>query len=79
MTEALQLIQRAVALQPANPFFLDSLGWAYFKTGKLNEAERYLSDSVRLDGSSAIRQEHLGDTYMRLGKSELVRAAWNKA
>ena len=49
LTEALQLIQRAVNAQPTNASFLHSLGWAHFKLDHLDEAERYLSESVRRD------------------------------
>ena len=36
--EAEPLIERAIALQPDNPAIIDSLGWLYFREGKLNEA-----------------------------------------
>lgn len=54
LTEALRMIQRATELQPANAIFLHSLGWAHFKLDQLEEAARYLSESVRLDGASAL-------------------------
>jgi Flp pilus assembly protein TadD len=79
LAEALQLIRRAVDAQPTNPYFLDGLGWAYFKLGHLDEAERYIGESVRLDGTSLLPQEHLGDVYSRQGKVQQARAAWGKA
>ena len=79
LDEAFQMIQRAVRSQPANPSFLDSLGWVYFKLGKLEEAERYLRDAARRKPGSADIQEHLGDLLQRLGQLEEARAAWRKA
>ena len=79
LTEALEMIQRAVRAEPANPSFLDSLGWAYFKLGKLTEAERHLSEAARRDNQSATIQEHLGDLYQKLGKTHQALAAWKKA
>jgi Tfp pilus assembly protein PilF len=79
LTEALNLIQRAVDAQPANPSFLDSLGWVHFKLGHLDEAERYLSESVRLNEESALAQEHLGDVHARRGETRQARDAWKKA
>lgn len=79
LEEALALIQRAVQAEPANPSFLDSLGWAYFKLNRLEEAERHLTEAARRSSSSFTIQEHLGDVYHRLGKSEQARLAWNKA
>jgi len=79
LTEALNLIQRAVDAQPANPSFLGSLGWVHFKLGHLDEAERYLSESVRLNEASALTQEHLGDVHARRGETRQAREAWKNA
>ncbi|HUQ34610.1 MAG TPA: tetratricopeptide repeat protein [Pyrinomonadaceae bacterium] len=79
LTEALEMIQRAVRTNPTNSSFLDSLGWAYFKLGRLEEAERHLTEAARRNTTSVAIQEHLGDLYQRRGKTELARAAWQKA
>ena len=79
LTEALEMIQRAVRANPTNSSFLDSLGWAYFKLGKLDEAERHLMDAARRNNQSAAIQEHLGDVYQKRGKTEQAREAWQKA
>lgn len=73
------MIQRAVRANPTNSSFLDSLGWAYFKLGKLDEAERNLTEAARRNNTSPTIQEHLGDLYQQRGKLELARAAWQKA
>jgi tetratricopeptide (TPR) repeat protein len=79
LTEALEMIQRAVRANPTNSSFLDSLGWAYFKLGRLDEAERHLTEAARRNSTSVAIQEHLGDLYQRRGKTEMARAAWQKA
>ncbi|MBV9209557.1 MAG: tetratricopeptide repeat protein [Acidobacteria bacterium] len=79
LNEALEMIQRAVKAEPTNPSFLDSLGWAYFKLGQFDMAERNLADAARRDTSSATIQEHLGDVYQKQGKTEQARAAWQKS
>jgi tetratricopeptide (TPR) repeat protein len=79
LNEALEMIQRALKAEPTNPSFLDSLGWAYFKLGQLEEAERYLADAARRSNSSATIQEHLGDLYQKRGKLQQARAAWQKS
>ncbi|MFL6229334.1 MAG: tetratricopeptide repeat protein [Pyrinomonadaceae bacterium] len=79
LPEALDLIQRATRAEPTNPSFLDSLGWVYFKLGKLDEAERNLSDASRRNSRSPTIQEHLGDLLERRGKAEQARAAWRRA
>jgi tetratricopeptide (TPR) repeat protein len=79
LDEAVQLIQRAVQQEPTNPSFLDSLGWAYFKLGKLDEAERYLTDAAQRSRSSSAIQEHLGELYLRRQKSEQAIVAFQRA
>lgn len=69
LTEALQLIQRVVKAQPANLSFLHKLGWAHFKLGHLDEVERYLSESVRRDGTLSLSHEHLGDIHAQRGNT----------
>jgi tetratricopeptide (TPR) repeat protein len=79
LTEALGMIQRAVKAEPSNSSFLDSLGWAYFKLGKLDEAEKQLKEAARRDPTSSTIQEHLGDVYQKQGKMTEAKAAWQKA
>ncbi|HMF58270.1 MAG TPA: tetratricopeptide repeat protein [Pyrinomonadaceae bacterium] len=73
------MIQRAVRAEPTNSSFLDSLGWAHFKLGKLDEAERNLAEAAGRNATSLTIQEHLGDILERKGKVEQARSAWQKA
>jgi tetratricopeptide (TPR) repeat protein len=77
--EALDLIQQAVKIDPTNPSYLDSLGWAFFKLGKLPDAEKHLKEAVRFDSSSGTIHEHLGDVYLKQGKTELAKASWSRS
>ena len=79
LKEALAMIQRAVNVEPGNGYYLDSLGWAYFKLGNIDEAERYLTEAARIVTSSPGIQEHLGDLYQRRNKPDAARAEWQKA
>lgn len=76
--EAIGLIQRALEIDPTNPSYLDSLGWAYFKLGNYNQAELYLKEAVFGNPTSAI-YEHLGDLYQKQGKTDSAKSAWQKA
>ena len=51
LEEALELITRAVSLDPENSAYLDSLGWVHFRLGDLAEAERWLRRAVDLGGN----------------------------
>jgi tetratricopeptide (TPR) repeat protein len=79
LEEAQGMIERAVRKEPGNPSYLDSLGWAYFKQGKLNQAEKYLSDAARRNPGSVAIQEHLGDLFQKLGQKEKATGFWRKA
>lgn len=79
INEALELIQKAIKIDPTNPSYLDSLGWANFILGNFDEAERNLRMAVRLDSSSGTIREHLGDLFDRQGKAEQATSAWQRA
>jgi tetratricopeptide (TPR) repeat protein len=79
LNEALEMIERAVKAEPTNSSFLDSLGWAHYKLGRLDEAERHLTEAARRGTGSATIQEHLGDVYFDQGKKDLARAQWRKS
>jgi len=77
--EALELIQKAIEIDPTNPSYLDSLGWAQFKNGMVDQALKTLTDAAKYDDSSATIQEHLGDVYAYKGDSARAREAWKRA
>lgn len=79
LDEATEMIKQAVKVDPTNPSYLDSLGWAYFKLGKLAEAEKYLSDAARLDADSSTIREHLGDVFKEKREMEKARSYWDRA
>jgi len=79
LNEAIGLIKRALVVEPDNARYLDSLGWAYFKTGNLNQAERLLKRAFRYDSSSATILEHLGDLYKKKGQNTKAKESWQRA
>ncbi len=79
IAEAVELIHKAVKIDATNPSYLDSLGWGYYKLGKLDESEKYLKEAVRINPTSPNIYEHLGDVYLKQGKTELAKSAWQKA
>ena len=47
LPEAVDLAQRAVKIEPGNPAYLDTLGWALFKQGRTEEAAEPLVEGRR--------------------------------
>jgi tetratricopeptide (TPR) repeat protein len=79
LDEALTLIKKAVDLEPANYAYLDSLGWAYFKLGKYDQAEENLLKASQRESADATVQDHLGDLYQKTGRLRLAAAHWERA
>ncbi len=74
--QALSLTKRAVALKPENGYYVDSLGWAFYKSGLLSEALAEIKRAVSLVGDDPVIYEHLGEIYMKQHKTTDARDAW---
>ncbi len=72
LDRAADLLTKAVTQEPGNGAFLDSLGWVYFRQGKLELAEKYLNHAAQTLPRDATVHEHLGDVLAKRG--ETVRA-----
>lgn len=79
LDEALRLVSRAVALDPDNGSYVDSLGWTYYRLGRHEQARGYLERAARLEPTDATLHEHLGDVYVALGQNDRARAAYRRA
>jgi tetratricopeptide (TPR) repeat protein len=55
----LRLCRKAVDKRPQNPAYLDSLGWAYFKSGELLEARTWLRRALELAPQEREIRDHL--------------------
>ncbi len=79
LDDAVSLVKRALALEPANPSFLDSLGWAYFKQGHLDAARDPLEHAAAALPKTSIIQDHLGEIYFQLKRYKDAAGAWDRA
>ena len=69
LTEAKQLIQKALEFMPGDPFISDSLGWAEFRSGNVNEALRILQEAFKAKPDAEIAA-HLADVLWAIGQRE---------
>lgn len=67
LEQALALAQHVVELQPENSAYLDTLGWVYFKMGRIDEAADEIYNSLQIDSGSPTVMEHYGDILERQG------------
>lgn len=73
--EAISLTKQAVALRPANGYYVDSLGWAFFKKGLLTEALAEIKRAAALVGDDPVIYEHLGEIYLKQQQISEAREA----
>ncbi|HET8807173.1 MAG TPA: tetratricopeptide repeat protein [Methylophaga sp.] len=76
--EALKLIERALELKPGDPFYLDSLGWVYYRMGNLELAEKYLRQAIAVQDDAEFNA-HLGEVLWQQGNKSEARRVWEKA
>jgi tetratricopeptide (TPR) repeat protein len=76
--EALQLIERALALKPDDPFVLDSMGWIQYRLGNNEEAIKYLKRALSIRNDAEI-SAHLGEVLWVIGDRRQARTVWKKA
>ena len=66
---ALQLAESAIAIDPENAAFLDTIGWIYYKLETYQKAEEFLEKSLSINDDNPVILEHLGDIYIKLNKT----------
>jgi len=78
LPEAKQLIEKALAIAPADFFIIDSLGWVLYRMGDLQGAARELRRAWdgRPDGEIGA---HLGEVLWTLGERDEARRIWQES
>jgi tetratricopeptide (TPR) repeat protein len=79
LDEAVELLQRAVQIEPKNPSFLDSLGWAYVRQGRLELADAPLAEAAAKLPDNSVVQDHLGELRFRQKRFAEAIAAWQRS
>ncbi len=79
LDEAQALLERALKVEPENGYYLDSLGWVYFKKGDVERAVRTLERADELSGPEPTILEHLGDSYRAAQRPGDAAAAYRRA
>jgi tetratricopeptide (TPR) repeat protein len=77
--EALELIQRALAIKPNEGAILDSMGWVQYRLGNLGLALDYLRQAGAKLPEDPEVAAHLGEVLWALGQRDEARQVWEKA
>ena len=76
---ALKMIAAAVAAEPENRAYRDSLGWVLYRLGRFEEAVAELEKAVDEKQPDGTVLDHLGDACEKLGRRDKALAAWQRA
>jgi len=79
LDKALKMIRRAVELRPNDGYIVDSLGWAYYRLGRYDEATTELERAIELKPEDPVINDHLGDSYWRVGRELEAHFQWTHA
>lgn len=79
LNDAVALIQKALEAEPANPAYLDSLGWAYYRQSRYDEAAVYLKRAADAAPNDAVILDHLGDAYLKIDQANAAVESWRSA
>lgn len=79
LEEAVSMLEKARALRPLDGMIADSVGWAYYRLGRYQDATRALEEAVQLAPGAADVNDHLGDAYWRVGRKIDARFQWQHA
>jgi len=75
--EALTLVEKAFALKPNDPAIIDSLGWAQYRLGKLEEATKHLENAFKEFPDDEVAA-HLIEVYWVSGEKNKARSVIKK-
>ncbi|HSD92387.1 MAG TPA: tetratricopeptide repeat protein [Methyloceanibacter sp.] len=79
LKQAMDYIRKAVKLKPDDGYYVDSLGWAYYRLGNLGAAVEHLERAVELKPDDPIINDHLGDAYWKVGRILEAKYQWQQA
>lgn len=76
--EALELLERAIAISPDDPAILDSLAWAQFKLGQYEESLSNLRKAFVNFPDHEVAS-HIGEVLWTMGRREEAQQVWAEA
>lgn len=75
LAEAIMLLEKALSLAPEDPFILDSVGWAQFRSGNLARAQEFLERAYNARPDPEIAA-HLGEVLWARGERDAAGKLW---
>ncbi len=79
LTEAREMIEKAVELRPEDGYITDSLGWVEYRLGDYESAVKTMERAVELTPTDPVINDHYGDTLWSVGRKLEARFQWRRA
>ena len=79
IAEALTMLEKARQLKPYDGYIVDSVGWAYYRLGRYDDAAQTLEAAVLLVPGDPTINNHFGDALWKAGRKMEARFQWNHA
>jgi tetratricopeptide (TPR) repeat protein len=76
--EAMKLVEKALQLAPNDPSIMDSVGWGYYLSGKLDESVKMLRRAYAGNANPEIAA-HLGEALWVRGDKAEARKIWRES
>jgi Tfp pilus assembly protein PilF len=78
LQRARRMIEQAVAAEPDNGAFRDSLGWVLFRQAEYERAAAELEKAAEIEPDPVVL-DHLGDACAKLKQNDKAAAAWRRS
>ncbi|MDA1000538.1 MAG: tetratricopeptide repeat protein [bacterium] len=79
ISEAEKLLDRALAIEPTNSAFLDSIGWIYYRQGRYQEALKKVQHALVKNPKDAVILDHMGDIHFALKNTARALEFWEQS
>ena len=79
VAEGLAMIQKALDQDPHNGAYLDSIGWAYYRLDRLEEAAKYLQMALEKTSKDPTVHDHVADVFFKQGKLKEAISSWERS
>jgi tetratricopeptide (TPR) repeat protein len=79
LAKAEKMIGKALEMEPANGYYLDSLGWVFYQRGDYEKALEELEKASNIVANDSVILEHLGDAYRAMKQYRKALAVYEQS
>jgi tetratricopeptide (TPR) repeat protein len=76
--EGMKLVEKAYQIEPEDAAIIDSVGWGYYRLGKLEKSAEYLRRAFAANPDPEIAA-HLGEVLWTQGNKDEAKKIWHEA